>query len=131
MNLMIPNRFANRTALDLYRKELDLEQIALFEYMIDIARYSRGTFQLKYVTIQEKLRINRRRLETLFTWLIELELLKEIPCEAKNKPRRFSFDLGRLIKNPELIYAHGIPKIEYDYITSRPEQKYKRKIIAR
>lgn len=113
-------RFANRGSLGFYRQDLSLEQIVLFEYFVDIARFSaNGIFKIKLKTIYRELRLNRKKTESLLSWLIQIELLTEKPRE-NNEPRCYYFDFHRLVKNPELIFSMGIPHSpEYNWLTKK------------
>jgi len=113
-------RFANRSSLGFYRPDLSLEQIVIFEYFVDIARFSRnGVFKVKLQTLHRELRLNRRKAESLLKWLIDIGLLNEKPRE-KNSPKCFYFNFHRLIKEPGIIFAMGIPHSpEYNWLTSK------------
>lgn len=126
-------RCVNRNALGFYREDLSLEHIALFEYIMDIARFSaNGIFRIKYKTIQQTLRINRRKTLTLLLWLKETELLKEKPRKAKNEPRCYFMDFTVLMKKPELIFAQGIPHSpEYSWLTRSAIPRKRMEIIKR
>lgn len=126
-------RCVNRNALGFYREDLSLEQIAIFEYMVDIARFStNGIFRIKYKTLQQTLRINRYKLQTLLTWLKDTELLKEKPRKSKNEIRCYFMDFSRIVKKPELIFSQGIPHSpEYSWMIKTSYPRRKMEIIKR
>ena len=113
-------RFANRNSLGYYRPELSIEQIIMFEYMVDIARFSpKGVFRIKKRTIETTLRLKRRKVDSVLDWLKEIKLLVELPG-SKNKPKTYYFDFPLLVERPQLIFAMGIPHSpEYTWLTQR------------
>ncbi len=98
--------------MKLYKEELNVEQIMIFEYFVDIAYFSsNGIFRIKKNTIASTLRLNRRKIQSLLSWLIDIKLIKEVPRQAKNQIRTFYFDFWYLQKNPEIIFSEGIPAL--------------------
>jgi hypothetical protein len=119
--------------LDLYRSDLSLEQIAAFEYFTDIAKFSKnGIFKIRYKTIQDKLRIGRRKAETIIEWLKEIGLLREKPRERSNEIRAYFLDFDALRFCPDKIFAKGIPVSEqYDFLLRNNEHRKRIEIFKR
>ena len=116
-------RLVNRAAFSVYQGSLTLEQIMVFEYFIDIARFSpQSIFRIKYGTIQRELRLGRRKTEAILKWMMEMGLISERPS-TKNEAKTYYFDFHHLSQNPELIFADQIPVTpEYEFLLNRSEQ---------
>ncbi len=101
----------NREAMKLYKEELGVEQIMMFEYLSDIAFFSQnGMFKIKKSTLASNLRLNRRKIDSLLKWMIDISVLKEV-TKDKNQIRTFYFDYHHLQKNPEVVFSNGIPSL--------------------
>lgn len=106
--------------MKLYKEELSIDQIMIFEYFADIATFSsNGIFQIKKKTIASALRLNRRRIDSLLDWLKDIKVIVERPKSVRNV-RTFFFNFTILKKNPEIIFSNGIPNLpQYKRLSER------------
>ncbi len=101
-------------ALEYYNQALSLEQIIFFEYIWNIAKFSKNRkFQIRRSTIEKDLRLTRYAVEKLQAWLEDLKILISMPRKRDTMAKLYEFsDKGLLSKWSE-IYSDKFPVSHY------------------